>query len=131
MATMSHSDSKCPIGKGLVETMSHDLLGTYRLKMTLCRVDSMHVPLKSSGRRQCLLHLKIHADLWRSSSRGCSSSRGIVSADADTHQTPNFLQSDEVSSETEAREISRAPASVTSLTYFDRCDVTLTGAGPR
>ncbi len=45
MATMSHSDSKCPIGKGLVETMSHDLLGTYGLKMTLCRVDSMQVPL--------------------------------------------------------------------------------------
>ena len=57
-----------------------------------------------------------------------------MSADADTHQTPNSLQSDEVSSEIEARKVSRyqrAPASVTSLTYFDRRDVTLTGAGAR
>ncbi len=28
MATMSHSDFKCPIGKGSVETMSHYFLET-------------------------------------------------------------------------------------------------------
>ena len=32
MATMSHSDFKCPIGKGLVQTVSHYLIETWRQK---------------------------------------------------------------------------------------------------
>ena len=45
MGTMSHLDFKCPLGKLLVETMSHYCLAIERLEMSLINAMASRVPL--------------------------------------------------------------------------------------